>query len=668
MTESQSTFTGNYGPMHGGEGHQFNLHTYYFGDGERLFRGGRDPRPTARDHLTRLNSQFVEPPGYGTARDRLDDHGCAILIGRPGIGIRAAGQMLLRRLGGPDAVVQEESGIPDSPGEQILDASRVAAGDLILLDPAEARDESLVQIMRRLPPYQAELRERGAYLVVVLGEDRGDLLRDELRPLLVPLQRPDALGVVRRHLKVAGIPFAEEQLRSNTALHTRLAVDPIGKLAELVLLIGQARERLGVAAGFEQWLTAAQEVLDELGSKVAAQVRKHRSGPQRSLLLATAMLSDAPADQVHLAATALTEAAGQPEDERPALERDDLSQRLAELTIDVDADGSAHFTTFGYDRAVRQYFWNNFPELRTSFRNWVGQVAISSRIGPYHRGEFVSRFAEQALRVDQPDDIVSVVETWIKPGQARYRSLPSAAMALELGLGHRRHGTRFRQLIYGWSRDSTLDTGVAHLAVTLCADVIASTHPSEALVRLHHLVRRHADEVQVAATEALLGVAHQDQRMFRLLLDRVITSLTGARWHADFSLFLTVARPTELTPYLRSASLSSGSSLRDQLVLGWQASLFERPSTHWAELAWQWLGAAEQGRNPDFWLDTLASACARPGVGSGRLYTVARDWAREPGTDRRVRGRVALDLTNRMDRAQGIATPAPARHRSEEHI
>jgi hypothetical protein len=668
MSESQSTFTGNYGPMHSGEGHQVNLHAYYFGDGERLFRGGRDPRPTARDHLARLNSQFVEPPGYGSARTLLEEHGCAILVGRPGIGIRAAGQMLLSRLGGPGAVVQDESGTPDRQDEPVLDAARVAEGGLILLDPADAKDEHLLLIMRRLPSYQAELRERSAHLVVVLSEDRVDLVRMELRPLVVALRRPDALGVVRRHLKAAGIPFTEEQLRSNTGLRPRLAVDPIGKLAELVLLVGAARERLGAATGFDQWIAAAQEVLDELGDKVAAQVKELRSGPQRALLLATAMLSDAPADQVHLAATALTEAAAQPDDERPALERDDLAQRLAELKIAVDADGHVRFTTFGYDRAVRQYFWSNFPELRTSFRNWVGRVAVSPRIGPYHRGEFVSHFANQALRTDEPDDIVAVVEAWIRPGPQRARSLPSAAMALERGLGHRRHGVRFRQLIYGWSRDSALDTGTAYLAVALCADVIAATHPSEALVRLHHLVRRHSGDVRTAAREALLRVAHQDPREFQRLLDRVVTSLTGPRWEADFDLFLTVARPAELASRSASSSLFADPAARDRLVRGWQVVLFEKQSTYWAELAWEWLSAAENDRNPGVWLDTLAGACARPGVGSGRLYSVAREWAREPGADRQVRSRAALDLTNRMDRAQGIATPAPARHRSEEHI
>jgi hypothetical protein len=667
VTESQSTFTGNHGPMHGGEGTQVNLHTYYFGDGERLFRGGQDPHPTAKDHLVRLNKQFVEPRGYGQARDLLEQHGCAILVGRPGIGMRAAGQMLLSRLGGLAAGIQDESGIPDKEKGPILDAKRVLDDAFVLLDPAEVEDRTLSRIMRELPPYQAELRERRVHLVVVLGEDRSELVRMELRPLIVPLQRPDPLDVVRRHLQVAQIPFTEEQLRSNDALRSRLAVDSIGKLAELVLHVGAARERLGSEARFDQWLVAAQEVLDKLGGAVAEQVRKRRSGPERALLLAAAMLSDAPADQVHFAAAALVEATAQPDDERPALEREDLAQRLTDLNITVAADGSVRFPTFGYDRAVRQHFWDNFPELRTNFRRWVRQVAVSPGIGVYHRGEFVSHFANQVLRTERPNDIVAVVETWMKPGPARTRSLPSAAMALERGLGHQQHGAKFRRLIYDWSRDTGLDTGMANLAVTMCADVIAATHPSEALVRLHHLVRRHSGDVRATANDALLRVAHQGRREFRLLLDRVVVGLTAARYAADFDLFLTLARPVELAPPSGPVLLAE-SPVRGRLVAGWQAVLYQRQSTYWAELARDWLGAVESGRLPDLWLDTLASACAAPGAGSGRLYSVARDWARATGTDRRTRNRIAFDLTDRMDRAQGIAATTPARHRSEEHI
>jgi hypothetical protein len=242
-------------------------------------------------------------------------------------------------------------------------------------------------------------------------------------------------------------------------------------------------------------------------------------------------------------------------------------------------------------------------------------------------------------------------------------------VALDRGLGDRRHGARFRRLIYEWStRLPRLDAGAAHLAVALTADVIASGHPSQALVRLHHFMRRQTDDVRAAAEEALLRLVHRDRQEFRLLVERVVAGMTTADWAVDFELFRTLAHPDELAPPY-GAALIADEAIRAQLVLGWRAVLFERPSEFWAELVRAWLNSVQHSRFAEHWLDVLARACAPPGVGSGRLYVVARDWTREPGVDRPARSRIALDLTDRMDQAQGITLAASPRHRrSEEPI
>lgn len=666
MTEWQSTVSGNSGPTHAGSGNQYNGPTYYVYTGERLLRSGPLPRITARDHLTRLNRQFVEPPGYGRAQELLEESGCVVLAGKPGIGMRAMGQVLLRRLGRSDAVIREETGIPERPEDPVLDPADLSEGDLILLDPTEAEDKALALVMQRLPFYRAEVLERGGHLVVVLTGDRRDLLGSELRPLVAPVERPSGLAVVRRHLQVAGIPFTDEQLTSNTHLLSRVEVDPIRELAELVLRIAEMRDRTGGTAGFETWLADALDLLGKLSGQVAAKVREYGTGPQRALLLATAMLETAPADQVHLAAASLVTATAQPEDERPALERGGLAERLAELKIEVDAAGHVRFPVFGYAEAVRAHFWSDFPELRPKFRRWAADVGVSAGVEVPYRGEFVSRFVDQALRTNRPDDVAKLVGAWTESGVDRSRSLPSAAAALERGLGHPRHSARFRRLVYSWSRDPHLDKATAYLGIALSGDVIASTHPSEALVRLHHFVRYQTGDVRAAAVDALLRLVRQDRREFRRLLERVVTG-PGFRRNADFDLLLLIARPDELVEPRRSPLLLDP-VVREQLVLGWRALLVEQEQAFWAGLAGEWLSAVESGPFADRWLDMLTIASAAPGSGSARLYAVARDWAREPDADRAARHRIAVDLIRLMDLAQGVApTPGP-RHRSEESV
>jgi hypothetical protein len=666
VTEWEATVTGSSGPTHAGSGNQFNGPTVYLEAWDRLLSGSRDRRVTARDHLILLNRQFVEPPGYGRAQALLSDYGCVVLVGESGVGLRAAGQVLLGRLGGRDAAIQEVSGTPDTERDQILDATQIAKDDLILLDPADAEHEDLNRVIDRLPSYWAELRKREAWLVVLLDAGREYLVPSELRPLMARIRRPPGLDVVRRHLQVADIPYTEEQLRSGS-LRSRLDTDPLAQLAELVRLIGEARANLGNAAGFDTWLAESLETLDELGNKVADNVREHPAGAQRALLLATAMLDGAPPDQLHCAAAALAVATAQPDDGRPALERDSLAQRLAELKIVVGPGGRTRFAALGYPGAIRQHFWDNFPELRTSFRQWALSVAASTDVGEQYRSQFVAHYTDQTLRTNRPDDLVALVEAWIRPGPDR--SLIAAAVALERGLGHRRHGARFRRQVYEWSKQvPRLDAGAAQLAVALCANVIASTHPSQALVRLHHFVRRQTDDVKAVAEDALLQLVHRDPREFRLLLQRVVESLTSAVWPADFELFRVLARPGELAPP-HGVALIAEATIRAQLIDGWRSMLSERTSEFWAEAVREWLNSVQHGRFANYWLEVLVQACAAPGAGSGRLYVVVRDWTREPGADRPARSRIALDLTNRMDRAQGIkSATGPRRSSNEESV
>src|SRR5262249_3391668 len=163
------------------------------------------------------------------------------------------------------------------------------------------------------------------------------------------------------------------------------------------------------------------------------------------------MLESAPADQVHLAAAALVTATAQPDDERPLLERDDLAQRLNELDIIVDVAGRVRFPTSRYADAVRVRFWKNFHELRVNCRRWASTVGVSPGVEAQDRSEFVFRFVDQALRTNRAADVVRLVDTWTAPKAEHSRSLPAAAIALERGLGHLRHGARFRRLIYWWS-------------------------------------------------------------------------------------------------------------------------------------------------------------------------------------------------------------------------
>jgi hypothetical protein len=246
----------------------------------------------------------------------------------------------------------------------------------------------------------------------------------------------------------------------------------------------------------------------------------------------------------------------------------------------------------------------------------------------------------QALRLDRPNDLIELATRWANAGL-----LPQAGQAMELGLRSGRHGAAFRRRIYDWSTDRTLTSNLVALAIRMCVDELALTHPEQALVRLHHLVRRQSGAAGVAAWDALLDLVDSDRRQLRRLLDRLATRLARpTTWSADLNLFVALAN--------RVLPLLGGLVMREQVTTCWQAVLTRRPEEFWADAVRDWLTAAVDG-DRGLLLGVLVAGGGADAGALSRLYVVARDWAREPGGDR-GRVRIAAELADRIDSAQGI--------------
>jgi hypothetical protein len=616
------------GPLHTGQGHQY---IFQSGPDVRNRRPpGRDRHAMARDDLIRLLRRFVPLPDTGRALAMVDENGTVLLTGARGSGRHATARMLLYRLSGPRSRLQEladRSAVPDEP---VLDADAVEAGDLLLLDLSNTEDDRYRALLPRLSWYRAEISERGAHLAVVLPPDRERSLPGDLASLVVSIGRPDGLLVLRGHLRADQIPFQADQLGA-PALLPYLTSGPIRDIAALATLVRTARDRAGSAGAFPDWLAVALKAMSDQDGDVATQLRDLPDGRQRALLLTSAMLSGAPADVVHHATARLLDTTGFPADDRPALARPSLSEQLSAIKVETDRAGRVRFAALGYDRAVRTHFWTNFPDLRKDFRNWIGEV--STLPAEDDRTALVVRFAEQALRHDRPNDLFVLAKRWADQ---------RAEVALAAGLRDERYGWLFRRQIYDWSRDSGLSANLTEVVIRVCADVLALTHPDQALVRLQHLARRQGGP---AARAALVELVQPDARLFRRLLDRIVADLSRPDpWSTDVDLFRAVAEP----------SLVRDVGLRERLVAGWHAVLGLRP-----EAARDWLPAGTDDRV----LSVLVAACGDRAAACNRLYAVGRDWAREAGADHGARGRIVADLADRIDAAQGIE---PTEARTEE--
>jgi hypothetical protein len=262
----------------------------------------------------------------------------------------------------------------------------------------------------------------------------------------------------------------------------------------------------------------------------------------------------------------------------------------------------------------------------------------------------VARFAKQALRTDRPDDLRLLAEHWVR----RTDLLPQAATAVVCGLKDERHGRWFRYQLYIWSRNDGLSPDFAQVVVQVCSAVLALSHPPQALVRLHHILRRHSGVAGDAARDALLDLTRRDRGLHRYLLARVIAGLTTAEpAAADLALFLDLATSDCLLPQ-RTSPLIADPAIQDQLITGWRATLDGSSPLDYADYVRTWLAACENDRYREPLLTVLVQAAGGRGKLLNRLYVIARDWAHAPAEGRQKRRGIADCLNNKIDAELGL--------------
>jgi hypothetical protein len=611
VTDINSRVSDTHGGVHAGSGHQYIYYVASLTDSR-----GRSPRKQAEDDLRWLAQRFVHPTGLGLARDILQSHRTVFLEARPGSGRIAAAQMLLWELRPGSSTIhqlwiqeKEEHGSPLDPGH-------IGDGDLAWLDLSATSGWSWNEIQSELSGLRHAVHERSAHLVVVLPDDHGDL-QPEFGQYRARIDRPPVHDVLRHYLRMEGIP-APDRLPDIPFLHDD---QPLREVPAFVQLIMEAREKVADSGDLADWCGIAYQAWSGREREVASDVARLTSGPQRALLLATAMLHGAHADCVYSASSALLSTMEHPSAQVPMLEQTALDHRFKEIGAETDDRGNVQFREIGYDPAVRAYFWTHMPELRDPIRRWVGSTVDAADLTEADRENLVVRFAEQCMPFRYQSMWVSFVEQCTE--RPTSRRMWAAALVLQRGLRDERSSHTFRRQIYGWSR-SNLRSHLAEVIIAACRDEMFISHPDEALVRLHHVARREQGSL---AFETVVALAGSDRRFLRQMLGRLVDRGPDAkRWPADIALFLELADPAALTdPGVRACPLIAESTVRRQLADGWKLVFTSCPHQGWSPMAEKWLrSAAEAMRDRRPLLDVLIEGSEQRTDVVARLYVMTR--------------------------------------------
>ncbi|MEU5158596.1 hypothetical protein AB0G74_03145 [Streptomyces sp. NPDC020875] len=630
------------GSTHTGSGNQYVGNWYIVND--RLVRNGVPRLSIVREHRRRLARRFVHPRFYGTAAERLRDSGSIALIdGPPGSGRRAAATMLL------DGTSTEASRIEELPSSWEEGASEFSAEHRYLLDLSHVVDSEYPGAQQTLMRYRGKIEECGARMVAVLPAGLEWMLDTGLAPAVVPLERPSGRTVFIRYLRVSGIEFEPEHLDIDPLVRM-FATAPMRELARLADFVAQARASGQYGTHFTQWLTAALGAVTNWSKQVSQQLRDHRDVMSRALLLTTAMISGGRAETVLTGAQHLIDLLGYETDETPRLAQDDLGEQLAELEIVRADDGRVGFAQLDYDGAVRSHFWRNYPDLRDKFRDWVGQCVELRQLGREDRRQLAVHFTEQALEAGRPEDLYELVERWTRSGSGLRAE---AAAVLELGLSHDQYGAGVRARIYTWATSSGLPPNLVRTLVDVCHQVVAVTHPDQALVRLRHLALRHNGAAGDAARSAAAELARGNRRQLARLINRLLRY--EPRPDAVVSLLLNLLEPgiTRFPPPW------------EEFTLAWRAVMITASAAAWTPLVRRWLSYTAEHSGNDRGINALVLAAVYDPALLNRLYVTARDWADRPPADapydlladHAVRLRVAERFCKRIDVLQGVEAP-----------
>ncbi|TQL18243.1 hypothetical protein [Streptomyces sp. SLBN-134] len=604
-------------PVHAGSG------DLYVTMGAQL----QDPdRPTFRrladDHLGWLRKVLVAPAGMGAARHMLTDTGTVILDGPPGSGRTSVSRVLLREYDQGTGVFHEL--LPDEQDELSLsNPALVGTGDQLLLDLSAATAVQWAAARADLSALRKAVHEQHAHLVVVMPY--GHPLDPDLQHYRINIDPPDGLEVFRRHLRFHGVAYEPDPTVTAFLAESR----PMREIADFADLVRRAREA-AAGEGFARWCTTARKARDDRRAETARLVAELREGPQRALLITVAMLHGAHADVIHRAAQLLLHTLKFPPDEQSVLEGKDLAERLAEIPAGTGPDGHVRFTELDYDAAVRAHFWDHMPDLRQPMGTWVAHTVDSDdpNVTRALRDSLVARLAEQYLRTGRGERLASLAEDWSTTTTTRTTSqarLEAAVHALTCGLNDPAHGRNFRHWIYLWCAQRQLRGEFAQVLVQVCADVIAASHPDQALFRLYHLARR--EQGTSRALQALCDLVATSSRLRRRLLDRLARSPFSA---AELRIFLSACDPVPLTArHDNGNTLIEENGARESLTIGWRAVLNDLSHAEWHPYAERWLhSAAELGHRGDPLLDLLVAAADRCGGHRGtafaELYASAR--------------------------------------------
>ncbi|MFD6080432.1 hypothetical protein ACFWG5_33175 [Streptomyces hydrogenans] len=507
-----------------------------------------------------------------------------------------------------------------------------------------------------LGDYQKAAHDDGAFLVILTDEGTWNPQTLTTAPI-AHLRRPPAQQVAESHLRhrapdrldwLASPPF-------DTLLTDASQASDAARLAGLIAEADEAG-RDAVKQQFTDWRKHLENWFTTHSS--ADDLR------ERALLVAAALLEDAPADIVLEAADKLFERVGGELPPGGPLAGRDLRVRLQAVNASVVGEEciSLDEERHGLAEAVLKYVWQQRPQLRKVLLEWASQLSAPKGIAVRHIGRIADRLVQLSL-LPGGSTVQSVMSEWIETGRTKHRQL--AIGVLETMALHPDTGPGVRGWLYDWAKKTTGSGELVSAVAEICAGRLGEKYPRIALTRLRILAERNDDLAGKAVADAVRTLASAPERHLLVVSEIVqwAESADRATRKAGASTFLALTDLTDtsalpLFSTRQRAEDPAAAGIEDLLIRGWQAAIEESSTAAQAHIRLAgWLDSTDL---PDAQLMPIAAAVLRGRLREAGAADLLTSSASDLGRTRRK------ELLHRLVDEQAPAPAASAPHAGDD--
>jgi hypothetical protein len=571
------------------------------------------------EYVTSCVATFAKPPKIELARDKLQRRRVVVLVGEAGTGRHTSAIWLLNDIGG---LTLHEVRREPRDGFAVDDlATEQRAG--WLLDLRSEDDQVGMHFGRTLATSRELLEDTESYLAVAI------------RPQLW-----EQVGVGGHEVEVEWLPAAPQkivELRLKRQLpdtsvtkwlnHPAIA-DRLGPLPppEAAQWADTIRDEHFTSLDQERDVSVAKLPADEAFKVKVDNVLKarsswrrdllewqkvHKDSRQRNFLLAAAVLENAPAADVFLAAESLAREFKEPHPEAPG----QTGPGILELADDAKAhlpDGETlRFNRVGYADAVLEYFWADRMHLRQTFISWMSTLPL--RYEGALAEAVVGRIGVYVLRWSVQHNNLHLLNTVVTAWADHEKLAPNAEALVTAAALDAVTGKAMRDQMLDWAKDERVPVQVKTVIARVCGGPLAAVYPKMMLLRLGYLARTAEPATADAVRDAMRSLWQVPELRRRIRAEIIEWCKTDqiARQDAGRRTFTALIRlgngADGLPLLLFNPRTTQGVTLPDEerrfLVLGWRTILDRKQPDEDAIGAFaMWMDAA------------LSSTAAQPAV------------------------------------------------------